>query len=165
MKLPYFTNTVVWAFDLVIRRGCRWWWKSSLFLQLGFQHGFLTLAAQINRLHCIKALTRQVGWTTASSSETYPILYCPLSQWTQVAAAVDWVACQVETSQFRGAKGQRLQDTQLVMAEVKMGELGGEQNCCTGKILQGVVIQKEVCKLGHRYYFLPEIGHGIVTQV
>lgn len=50
---------------------------------------------------------------------------CDLPKWTQVAVAVDVVSSQVQSGQIGRAFRERLDDTQLVEADVQVDKVGG----------------------------------------
>ena len=71
---------------------------------------------------------------------------------------------QVEAAQLLGA-WQRLQVTQLIVAEVQVGEEGDAGQSLVGQVLQGHVVQVEMCELCHGDGFFPEVSHGVVAHV
>lgn len=103
------------------------------------------------------------GWITRRSE--FSVCAGPSPQGPQVAVAVDGVAGQVEACQLGRACGERLQDAELVVAEVQVGQARGFGYGCVGQVLQGHVVQEEVGELGHGHRLLPQVGHGIVAQI
>lgn len=72
--------------------------------------------------------------------------------------------CQVEAQQALGAR-EGLQVTELVVAEVQVGEEGGAGQSLIRQVLKGHVVEVEVCKLCHGDGFFPQVDHGVVAHV
>lgn len=86
-------------------------------------------------------------------------------EWTQVAVTVDWVPSQVQACKLWWTFRERLDDTQLVVTDIQVGEAGAFWYSCVGQVLQGHVVQEEVREFGHGHRFFSQVSHGVVAQV